>query len=86
MMNPQQIEQIIDQARRLLYEEAMIKLDGEFVGTVAAIPQDDCHDLNYTEVFIRDNIPVMVFFLLDGKTEIVRNFLETCLLSIWLDQ
>jgi hypothetical protein len=78
-MNPQQIEQILDQARRLLYEKAMIKLNGEFVGTVAAIPQEDSHDLNYTEVFIRDNIPVMVFFLLDGKSDIVRNFLETCL-------
>nr|WP_218082060.1 glycoside hydrolase 100 family protein [Anthocerotibacter panamensis] len=44
-----------------------------------ALVQHTYEDLNYTEVFIRDNIPVMIFLLLDGKGEVVRNFLDTCL-------
>ncbi|MBE9176185.1 glycoside hydrolase 100 family protein [Synechocystis salina LEGE 06155] len=78
-MKSSQAQQILDQARRLLYEKAMVKINGQYVGTVAAIPQSDHHDLNYTEVFIRDNVPVMIFLLLQNETEIVQNFLEICL-------
>lgn len=71
-------------AKSLLYDQALVKLDGEFVGALAAIPKksatnDGKKDLNYHEIFIRDNIPVMIYLLLDGKHEIVRHFLNTCL-------
>jgi hypothetical protein len=74
----------VKQARTLLYEGALVQLNGEFVGAVAAIPkrseveetQSDLHD---NEIFIRDNVPVAIYLLLDGKHQIVRHFLNTCL-------
>lgn len=84
--------QHLDIARELLYDKAIVYFQGMPIGTVAAIPQKkqiytDHHlqeiapdpDLNYNEIFIRDNIPVMIFFLLDNRADIVKNFLNTCL-------
>lgn len=75
---------IVKRAKSLLYEQALVKLDGQFVGALAAIPKKSSmphleKDLNYHEIFIRDNIPVMIYLLLDGKYEIVQHFLNTCL-------
>lgn len=85
-------EHHLEAARDLLYKKAMVAFEGRSIGTVAAIPQvkhmyveghlqaikPDC-DLNYNEIFIRDNVPVALYCLLDGETDIVRNFLEICL-------
>jgi hypothetical protein len=78
---------VIDFATSLFFEQALVKAGGEFVGAQAAIPKpsktdqslDNKPDLNYGEVFIRDNVPVMIYLLLVGKNEIVRHFLNTCL-------
>jgi hypothetical protein len=73
-------EQIIQLARSLFYEKILVKLDDEFVGALAAIPKNtDSHDLNYGEIFLRDNIPVMIYLLLEGEFKIVKKFLNTCL-------
>jgi hypothetical protein len=73
-------ESLVQLAKSLLYEKALVKLDGEFVGAVASIPRNQNNqDLNYNEIFIRDNVPVMIYLLLEGKFEIVRHFLNTCL-------
>ncbi len=85
-------QQTIETARTLLYEKALVSFQGMPVGTVAAIPQKkqilmDHHlqvitpdkDLNYNEIFIRDNIPTMIYFLLDNRADIVQAFLNTCL-------
>lgn len=77
-------ESVVRSARELLYERAFVAIDGHLAGAVAAIPQvkgdeKDVHDLNYTEIFIRDNVPVMIYLLIEGKGEIVRRFLDTCL-------
>lgn len=73
-------ELLVQSAKSLLYEKALVKLDGKYVGAVASIPRNqDNQDLNYNEIFIRDNVPVMIFLLLEGKFEIVRHFLDTCL-------
>jgi hypothetical protein len=79
-----QEESIVTQAKSLLYEQALVKLNGQFVGALAAIPKKSstlagAKDLNYHEIFIRDNIPVMIYLLLDGQYEIVKHFLNTCL-------
>jgi Alkaline and neutral invertase len=67
-------------AKSLFYDRALVKIDGEYVGAIASIPKDrNSHDLNYSEIFIRDNVPVMVYLLIEGKFEIVRHFLNTCL-------
>ncbi len=79
---------VIQTARELLYQQALVKVHGQPVGTLAAIPryirrgQGDGAgeaDLNYTEIFVRDNIPAMIYFLLDGRGDIVRNFLNQVL-------
>lgn len=73
-------ESLVQLAKSLLYEKALVKIDGEYVGAVAAIPRNrDNQDLNYNEIFIRDNVPVMIYLLVEGKFEIVRHFLSTCL-------
>jgi len=73
-------ESVVDIARTLFYEKILVKFDGEFVGALAAIPKNsESHDLNYGEIFLRDNIPVMVYLLIEGKHDIVKHFLDTCL-------
>jgi hypothetical protein len=76
-----QEKNVIQLAKSLLFDKALVKLNGEYVGAVAAISRvaQNAHDLNYNEIFIRDNIPVMIYLLLEGKFEIVRHFLDTCL-------
>ncbi|MEN9251944.1 MAG: glycoside hydrolase 100 family protein [Thermostichales cyanobacterium HHBFW_bins_127] len=86
----------LERAKHLLYDQAMVHFQGQPIGTVAAIPQkkwvmSNHHaqivpppDLNYGEVFIRDNVLSMICFLLDGRADIVRNFLSACLqLQSW---
>jgi hypothetical protein len=75
---------VIEQARALFYERALVSIDGKLAGAVAAIPKKSDLaaadvNLNYGEIFIRDNVPVMIFLLIEGKYDIVRHFLETCL-------
>lgn len=70
---------VIQTAKSLLYDRALVKIKDQLVGAVAAIALQPEPDLNYTEVFIRDNVPVMIYLLLEGKSEIVRHFLEMCL-------
>ncbi|MBD2103698.1 glycoside hydrolase 100 family protein [Leptolyngbya sp. FACHB-261] len=79
---------VIQTACELLYKQALVEIQGQPVGTLAAIPRSirrglDADisepDLNYTEIFIRDNIPTMIYFLLDGRGDIVRNFLNQML-------
>jgi Alkaline and neutral invertase len=79
---------IVEQARSLFLQKTLVTYAGQHVGAVAAISpsrsaetdETTFHDdLNYGEVFIRDNVPVMLYLLLEGKTEAVRHFLDTCL-------
>ncbi|WGV28628.1 glycoside hydrolase 100 family protein [Halotia branconii] len=57
-----------------LLEKSIIYYCGKPIGTVAAQdPQLDT--LNYNQCFIRDFVPSALVFLIDGRTEIVRNFL-----------
>ncbi|HEY9659644.1 MAG TPA: glycoside hydrolase 100 family protein, partial [Allocoleopsis sp.] len=68
-------------AQSLIYDRALVQVKGEWVGAIAAIPKSAGYapDLNYGEIFIRDNVPVMMYLLTQGKYEIVRHFLHTCL-------
>ncbi len=62
------------------FERTLVRVRGELVGSVAALEHPNRHEeANYGEVFLRDNVPVMVYLLLQGRTEIVRNFLTVCL-------
>ncbi|AFY61783.1 glycoside hydrolase 100 family protein [Synechococcus sp. PCC 6312] len=89
---PSTSQDILETARHLLYNKALVYFQGKPIGTIAALPQKvrnysngqvsvsiPGEDLNYTEVFIRDNVPSMLYFLVDDRPEIVRNFLDICL-------
>ena len=72
-------EQIVDKAREH-FERTLVRIQGEFAGSVAALehPRDD-EALNYGEIFLRDNVPVMIYLLLQGRFSIVRQFLSISL-------
>lgn len=67
---------VVEQARSIFYERALVSIRGEVAGAVAAVPLTQGADLNYTELFIRDNVPVMIYLLLEGKGAAVRHFLQ----------
>ncbi|MEB3830003.1 glycoside hydrolase 100 family protein [Phormidium sp. CCY1219] len=64
---------LVQDAQKLL-EQSIIYYQGHPVGTVAA-RDPDIAPLNYDQCFIRDFVPSALLFLIQGKTEIVRNFL-----------
>jgi glycogen debranching enzyme len=66
-------ETIEQQANRLL-EKSTIYYHNKPVGSVAATDSER-EALNYDQCFIRDFIPAALVFLIQGKTEIVYNFL-----------
>ena len=60
-------------ARELLFKQAMVNLNGEWVGSLAAIPSGKAEStLNYSEIFIRDNVPTMAYLLVIGEYSAVK--------------
>lgn len=55
-------------------EDAILYYQGRPVGTVAAC-DPEAEALNYDQCFVRDFVSSGLFFLMQGKPEIVRNFL-----------
>lgn len=68
----------LDSAYQLL-ESSIVYYQNKPIGTVAAVGDDDLAAQNYNDCFIRDFVPAALVFLADGKTDIVKNFLETVL-------
>lgn len=67
-----------------LLRAAIVEYCGSPVGTIAANDPTESNALNYDQVFIRDFIPSAMAFLLNGESEIVRNFLlHTLQLQSW---
>jgi beta-fructofuranosidase len=67
-------------AAREHFERTLVFARGELVGSVAALEHPNRSDAaNYGEVFLRDNVPVMLYLLLQGRFAIVRHFLSICL-------
>ncbi|MBD1854764.1 MULTISPECIES: glycoside hydrolase 100 family protein [Leptolyngbya] len=66
-------ERHLNEARELL-NQSILYYRGQPIGTIAA--QDPTVDaLNYDQCFIRDFVPSALVFLMQGRTDIVRNFL-----------
>lgn len=59
-------------------EESIVYYQGQPVGTIAALDPETAA-LNYDQCFIRDFISSALLFLMQGRPEIVRNFLEVTL-------
>ena len=67
------------QARRHL-EQNLVQVQGRVVGALAARHHPPAQGTaNYGEVFIRDNVPVILHLLLHGGQQSVRHFLEVTL-------
>ncbi|XP_030527362.2 probable alkaline/neutral invertase B [Rhodamnia argentea] len=58
---------------------SMVLYRGQPVGTIAALDHS-VEELNYDQVFVRDFFPSALAFLMNGETEIVKNFLLKTLL------
>ncbi len=73
------LEQTVLEQAQALFEQTLVTAQGKIVGAIAALaPAGLQGELNYGEVFIRDNVPVMVYLLLTGRAETVQHFLTTC--------
>ena len=59
-----------------LLEKSLIYYKGQAVGTAAAC-DESVVAANYHECFVRDFVPSALVFLINGRHDIVRNFLVT---------
>ncbi len=64
---------LVDEARKAL-ESSIVYFRGNPIGTVAAC-DPEVEALNYDQCFVRDFVSSALVFLMEGKPEIVRNFL-----------
>ena len=72
-------EQVLQKAREH-FEATLIGVQGELAGSVAAMEHRRSDEaLNYGEIFLRDNVPVMIYLMLEGRFAIVRQFLSVSL-------
>ena len=80
-VRPSSREEAVVAAAEEHFERTLVRIRGELVGSVAALSHPGGVDeaLNYGEVFLRDNVPVMLYLLLKGRYQIVRNFLDISL-------
>lgn len=70
--------EVLKSANNIL-EHSIMYYQGRPVGTLAALPSNQLAAANYEECFIRDFVPSAFVFLIQGRGEIVKNFLETVL-------
>ncbi|WP_414527117.1 glycoside hydrolase 100 family protein [Nodularia chucula] len=71
------VDDLEKQAWEIL-EKSIIKYQGRPVGIIAAYDTSQ-KSLNYDHCFIRDFVPSALLFLIKGKYDLVRNFLEETL-------
>ena len=65
-------DQVLQKAREH-FEATLIGVQGELAGSVAAMEHRRADDaLNYGEIFLRDNVPVMIYLMLEGRFAIVK--------------
>ena len=64
------------------FEKTLVEISGELVGSVAALEHPTKNKkLNYGEIFLRDNVPVMIYLITQKRYEIVKKFLSVYALS-----
>ncbi len=62
------------------FERSLVEISGSLSGSIAALEHPANNDaLNYGEIFLRDNVPVMIYLLTQKRYEIVKKFLTVCL-------
>ena len=77
---PSSREEAVVASANAHFERTLVPVRGALVGSIAALehPQTG-EEANYGEVFLRDNVPVMLYLLLQQRYAIVRHFLTVCL-------
>ncbi|MEY3757930.1 MAG: hypothetical protein RLZZ263_1084 [Cyanobacteriota bacterium] len=79
-VRPSAKEEAVVATARAQFERTLVSVRGDVVGSMAALGHPSKRDsANYSEVFVRDNVPVMLYLLLKGRYGIVRHFLTVCL-------
>ena len=72
-------DQVIKRAKEH-FERTLIEISGSLTGSVAALEHPGNNDaLNYGEIFLRDNVPVMIYLLTQKRFDIVKKFLRVSL-------
>ena len=72
-------DQVVQKAKEH-FERTLIPIAGSLAGSVAALQRPSADEaLNYGEIFLRDNVPVMVYLLTQKRFKIVKQFLQICL-------
>ena len=72
-------EKIVTNAKKH-FEKTLVAISGELVGSVAALEHPTKNTkLNYGEIFLRDNVPVMIYLITQKRYEVVKKFLSVCL-------
>ena len=72
-------DQVVQKAQEH-FERTLISIQGQLAGSVAALESSYADsELNYGEIFVRDNVPVMIYLLVQGRFAIVKQFLKVCL-------
>ena len=69
-------DQVVQKAQEH-FERTLISIQGQLAGSVAALESSYADsELNYGEIFVRDNVPVMIDVLVHGRFAIVKQFLK----------
>ena len=67
-------EKIVTNAKKH-FEKTLVEISGELVGSVAALEHPTKNKkLNYGEIFLRDNVPVMITSLPKKGTKLSKSF------------
>ena len=79
-VRPSSREEAVVASARSHFERTLVQVRGELVGSIAALEHPrNGEEANYGEVFLRDNVPVMLYLLLQKRYQVVRHFLTVCL-------
>ena len=79
-VRPNSNEDQVNNRAKEHFERTLIEITGKIGGSVAALEHPANNDaLNYGEIFLRDNVPVMIYLLTQKRYDIVKHFLSVCL-------
>jgi len=77
-VRPGSKEEAVVASAREHFERTLVRVRGDLVGSVAALEHPNKSDAaNYGEVFLRDNVPVMLYLLVQGRFDLQSSTYQT---------